>query len=160
MFYPIQALLEKVGQEVRAHQGDQGFKAPQDVQVPLEALVLLEPPATAIRTPASGTTLEVILSFSSSVSQKFPLPVKVSQFHSNLILSDTPSGSNSLIVFKRSYGWRKGSRVKSPPDSQWPYAQICSYVDECTYRAYISIIQAHIHWHTNIKNSSIQSIDR
>lgn len=104
MFYPIQALLEKVGQEVRAHQGDQGFKAPQDVQVPLEALVLLEPPATAIRTPASGTTLEVILLFSSSVSQKFPLPVKVSQFHSNLILSDTPSGSNSLIVFKRSYG--------------------------------------------------------
>lgn len=54
-----QGLLEKVGQEVRALQGDLEFKAPQDVQVSLVALVLLDPPATATRTPASDTTLEV-----------------------------------------------------------------------------------------------------
>lgn len=89
MFYPTQGLLEKVGQEVRALQGDLEFKAPQDVQVPLVALVLLDPPATVTRTPASGTTLEVIPSFSSTVSQKLPLSVKISQFHSNPILSDT-----------------------------------------------------------------------
>lgn len=86
MFYPTQGLLEKVGQEVRALQGDLEFKAPQDVQVPLVALVLLDPPATVTRTPVSGTTLEVILS---SVSQKLPLSVNISQFHSNPILSDT-----------------------------------------------------------------------
>lgn len=69
MSYSTQGLLEKVGQEVRALQGDLEFKAPQDVQVSLVALVLLDLPATATRTPASDTTLEVILSFSSSLSQ-------------------------------------------------------------------------------------------
>lgn len=69
MSYPTQGLLEKVGQEVRVLQGDLEFRAPQGVQVPLVALVLLDPPATATRTPASGTTLEVILSFSSSFTQ-------------------------------------------------------------------------------------------
>lgn len=69
MSYPTQGLLEKVGQEVRALPGDLEFKAPQDVQVSLVALVLLDLPVTVTRTPASDTTLEVILSFSSSLSQ-------------------------------------------------------------------------------------------
>lgn len=92
MFYPTQGLLEKVGQEVRAHQGDQGFKAPQDVQVPLVALVLLDPPATAIRAPASGTTLEVILSFSSSVSQKSLYLSKFLNFIQTLFYQILPVG--------------------------------------------------------------------
>lgn len=58
----LQGLLEKGEQEVRVHQGDLEFKAPKDVQVPQAVLVLLDRPATATRTPASGTMLEVQIS--------------------------------------------------------------------------------------------------
>lgn len=61
-----QDLQEKDGLEVRVLQGDLEYRAPLDVQARPATLAPPDRPGTATRTPASGTTLEVILCRSQS----------------------------------------------------------------------------------------------